>query len=99
MRIKVQTDYNKYPAGTKLHLIERFRDRNFTVGMAQELADWLRTRPVAPDLQESPAGWHKKFSSFTVCGEGELLKTIFTIYAPGTPRGGSIDLDRWPADH
>jgi hypothetical protein len=62
--------------------------------MAQELAGWLQTRPSAPDLQESPAGWHKKFSSFMVCGESELLKTLFTICSLGTPRQKSVDLDQ-----
>jgi hypothetical protein len=95
MPIRVQTDYHKYPSGIRKHLVERFRDRRFVSGMAQELADWLQTRPSAPDLRESPAGWHKKFSSFTVCGEGEFVKTVFTIYAPGTPRPGSVDLERW----
>jgi hypothetical protein len=95
MPIKVQTNYHKYPAAIQQHLIERIRDRRFLPGMAQELADWLQTRPSAPDLRESPAGWHRKFSSFTVCGEGEFLKTLFTIYAPGTPRQSSIDLDQW----
>lgn len=100
MQIKVQTDYHKYPSAIKQHLILRFRDRRFSAGMAQELADWLRTRPIAPDLHESPAGWHKKFSSFTVCGEGEFVKTLFTIYSPGLPRKGSVDLDRWePSEH
>jgi hypothetical protein len=93
MPIKVQTNYHKYPAGIKQHLVERIRDRGFLPGMAQELANWLQTRPSAPDLRESPDGWHKKFSSFTVCGEGEFLKTLFTIYSPGTPRRGSVDLD------
>ncbi len=60
--------------------------------MAQELASWLQTRPSAPDLRESPAGWYKRFSSFTVCGEGEFVKTLFTIYSP---RKASIDLDEW----
>jgi len=92
MPIRVQTAYNKYPTSIKQHLIQRFRDRNFTSGMAQELADWLRTRPLVPDQLESPAGWHKKFSSFTVCGEGEFLKTLFTIYNPGSPRKLSVDL-------
>jgi hypothetical protein len=95
MPIKVQTDYRKYPAAIKLHLIERIRDRRFLPAMAHELADWLATRPSAPDLQESPAGWHIKFPSFTICGEGEFLKTLFTIYAPGNPRKGSIDLTQW----
>lgn len=93
MPTKVQTDYRKYPVAIKQHLIERIRDRRFLPGMAQELAVW--TRPFAPDLEESPAGWHKKFSSFTVCGEGEFLKTLFTIYFPGTPRQKSVDLDEW----
>jgi hypothetical protein len=92
MPVSVQTDYHKYPTSIQQHLIQRFRDRRFTAGMAQELADWLKTRPVAPSLQESPAGWHKKFVSFTVCGEGEFIKTVFTIYAPGTPRKNSVDL-------
>jgi hypothetical protein len=99
MPIEVERDYHKYPSAIKQHLIERFRDRRFTAGMAQELADWLRTRPIAPSLKEPPAGWHKKFSSFTVCGEREFLKTLFTIYAPGTPRKGSVDLDHWPPTH
>jgi hypothetical protein len=63
--------------------------------MARELANWLQTRPFAPDHDESPAGWHKNFSSFTVCGEGEFVKTLFTIYSPGKPRKGSIDLDSY----
>jgi hypothetical protein len=93
MPVKVQTNYHKYPFAIKQHLIERIRDRRFLPGMAEELADWLQTRPSAPDLHESQAGWHKKFSSFTVCGEGEFVKTLFTIYSPGRPREGSLDLD------
>jgi hypothetical protein len=35
------------------------------------LARWLDTEP------EVPAGrWFKKFTGFTVCGEGELIKTF-----------------------
>jgi hypothetical protein len=93
MPVKVQTNYHKYPSAIKQHLVERIRDRRFLPGMAQELASWLQTRPSAPDLHESPAGWHKKFSSFMVCGEGEFVKTLFTIYSPGRPREGSFDLD------
>ena len=49
----------------------------------------------APDLEEAPEGWHKFFDSFTICGEDKCIKTLFTIYAPGKPRRGSVDLDRW----
>jgi len=95
MPVKVQTNYHKYPFAIKQHLIERIRDRRFLPGTAQELANWLQTRSSAPDLDESPAGWHKKFSSFTVCGEGEVVKTLFKIYSPGRPREGSLDLHEW----
>jgi hypothetical protein len=93
MPIKVETNYHNYPAAIKHHLIQRIRDRRFLPGMAIELANWLQTRPSAPDSSESPAGWYKKFSSFTVCGEGQFIKTLFTIYSPGTPRKGSVELD------
>jgi hypothetical protein len=43
----------------------------------------------------SSVRWHKKFNSFTILGEGECIKTVFTIYAPGNPRPDSVDLDRW----
>lgn len=95
MPIRVQTDYHKYPVAIKEHLIQRFRDRRFTAGMAVEMADWLRTRPMVPDIAEAPMGWYKKFRSFVLCGEGQFVKTLFTIYAPGSPRKGSVDLDQW----
>jgi len=63
--------------------------------MALELDAWLKTGPEAPDLQEAPGGWHKVFHSFTICGEDECIKTVFTIYAPGKPRRNSVDLDEW----
>ena len=94
MPVRVQTNYHKYPDPIKRHLVERIRDRRFLPAMAEEMAKWLQTRPSVPDLVESPAGWHKKFSSFTVCGEGEFVKTLFTIYSPGSPREDSVDLDR-----
>jgi hypothetical protein len=67
--------------------------------MAEELDSWLKTGPSAPDFNESPsgAGWHKRFGSFTILGEGECIKTVFTIYAPGKPRPHSVDLDEWAA--
>jgi hypothetical protein len=68
--------------------------RQFLVPMAVELDAWLKTGPEAPDLEEAPHGWHKLFGSFIIC-EGECIKTLFTIYAPGKPRRGSIDLDEW----
>ena len=37
------------------------------------LADWLDTNPMVP------AGrWFKRFPAMTVCGEGELVKTVLS---------------------
>jgi len=69
--------------------------RQFLASMAVELDEWLKSNPEAPHLEEVPEGWHKFFDSFTICGEDECIKTLFTIYAPGKPRRGSVDLDRW----
>jgi hypothetical protein len=63
--------------------------------MAIELDAWLKARPLAPDLEEAPQGWHKNFGSFLICGEGDCIKTLYTIYAPGKPRPKSVDLDEW----
>ncbi len=63
--------------------------------MAMELDEWLKGSPEAPDLEEAPQGWHKFFDSFTICGEGGCIKTLFTIYVPGDPRRGGVNLDEW----
>jgi len=77
------------------HLRQRVDERGFVRPMAKELDEWLMSGPYAPDLNEAPAGWYKKFASFTILGEGECIKTLFTIYAPGNPRPNSVDLDEW----
>ena len=44
------------------------------------LAQWLDTEPDVPEGQ-----WYKRFSGMTVCGEGELIKTLLL---PGqAPKG------------
>ena len=50
----------------------------------QLLYHWLATDP------EVPAGrWFKRFASFTLCGEGELVKTFLL---PGqAPDGEEVD--------
>jgi hypothetical protein len=63
--------------------------------MAIELDEWLKSNPEAPDRKDAPDGWHKFFDSFTICGEGQCIKTLFTIYAPGNPRRDSVNLEEW----
>src|SRR5580700_9451858 len=77
------------------HLLDRVDQRRFLAPMAIELDEWLKSKPEAPAVKDAPAGWHKFFDSFTICGEGECIKTLFTIYAPGKPRRGSVDLEKW----
>jgi hypothetical protein len=77
------------------HLRQRVDERTFIRPMADELDAWLKSGPYAPDMKEAQSGWHKKFNSFTILGEGECIKTVFTIYAPGNSRPDSVDLDLW----
>ncbi len=37
------------------------------------LADWLDTNPIVPSGQ-----WFKRFPEMTICGEGELVKTVLS---------------------
>jgi hypothetical protein len=53
------------------HLIDRMKQREVTLADIQSLAAWLDTSP------EVPAGpWFKRFPTFVVCGQGELVKTF-----------------------
>ena len=83
------------PREVREHLRKRVDERQFLLPMAMDLDAWLKTGPLAPDLKEAPDGWHKDFGSFTICGEGECIKTLYTIYAPGKPRRLSVDLNEW----
>ena len=53
------------------HLLDRIHSRKIPATQLELLAKWLDAEP------EVPAGqWYKPFSGMTVCGEGELVKTI-----------------------
>ncbi len=53
------------------HLLERVEDRGISMTSLAELRDWVDSNP------EIPAGrWFKRFSTFTLCGEGPLTKTF-----------------------
>ena len=93
--VRIRSDIGNYPPGVRKHLLERIEQRTLLKPMAEEFSAWLRTGPSAPDLEEAPSGWYKPFPSFTVLGEAELIKSLYTIYAPGKPRRGSVNLDEW----
>ena len=53
------------------HLLDRIARRNLSADKLGLLADWLRAEPEVPEGR-----WFKRFAGFTVCGEGELIKTF-----------------------
>jgi hypothetical protein len=62
------------------HLLDRVQSRALPASQLELLAHWLDTEPDVPEGQ-----WYKRFSGMTVCGEGELIKTLLL---PGqAPKG------------
>lgn len=53
------------------HLLDRRRKWGISYDEVAALATWLQTDPEVPDGK-----WFKDFSSFLVCGQGELIKTF-----------------------
>ena len=53
------------------HLIERFRDGRVSIEDFTELKHWLESEPDVPSGK-----WYKRFTRFTLAGEGELPKTF-----------------------
>ena len=65
------------------HLLERIQSRKIPATQLALLATWLDTEPDVPE-----GAWYKRFSAMTVCGEGELIKTLFL---PGhAPKGKRV---------
>lgn len=65
------------------HLLDRIHSRKIPATQLELLAKWLDTEPDVPEGQ-----WYKRFSSMTVCGEGELVKTFLV---PGQhPKGERV---------
>lgn len=72
---------HKLPPPLLVHLLTRMRERNISHEQIILLARWLDTEPQVPDGK-----WFKRFPGFTVCGEGELIKTFLL---PGQIPDGS----------
>jgi hypothetical protein len=61
----------RLPERLLVHLLTRVRERSISYEQLILLAHWLDTEP------EAPAGrWFKRFPGFTICGEGEYVKTF-----------------------
>jgi len=59
------------PPSVLAHLLLRMRQRSISSEQIVSLSRWLDVEPEVPDGK-----WFKKFADFTVCGEGELIKTF-----------------------
>ena len=53
------------------HLLDRIKSRQISAEQLGLLAEWLDSMPDVPEGR-----WFKRFSGMTVCGEGELIKTL-----------------------
>ncbi len=61
----------KVPEPLLVHLLTRMRQRNISNDQIILLARWLDAEPEVPEGK-----WFKQFPGMTVCGEGELVKTL-----------------------
>lgn len=61
----------KLPERLLVHLLSRMRQRSISHDQLILLARWLDTEPEVP-----AARWFKRFPGFTVCGEGDLVRTF-----------------------
>lgn len=74
---------SKLPEPLLRHLLARMRQRGIAFDQIAELARWMDTEPDV-----SNGKWFKKFANFTICGEGDLVKTFLL---PGqVPEGEQI---------
>ena len=61
----------KLPPAIFFHLLERADERRITYEHLEDLYRWMASDPTVPGGK-----WFKRFPNFTVCGEGELIKTF-----------------------
>jgi hypothetical protein len=61
----------KLPQALLVHLLARVRQRHISEEQVVLLARWLDTEPQVPQDK-----WFRRFPGFTVCGQGELIKTF-----------------------
>ena len=55
------------------HLADRLRLRRISADDLIALRDWLDSNPEVPK-----GDWFKIFDNFSICGKGELIKTLLS---------------------
>lgn len=73
----------RLPFALMRHLRDRVRERELGSEQLVLLALWLDANPEVPEGQ-----WFKRFPGMTVCGEGEMVKTL--LLPIQTPYGQEV---------
>jgi hypothetical protein len=63
--------FSNLPRAVWQHILDRVAEREISLSDLHRLQDWVQSEPSAP-----AGDWHKDFGSFTLCGSGELPKTV-----------------------
>ena len=62
---------SKLPPAVLAHLLQRVAQRNITQADLMTLLEWIEGNPTVPSEP-----WFKRFGTFTICGEGDLILTF-----------------------
>jgi hypothetical protein len=65
------------------HLLDRVQARSIQTSQPELLSKWLDGEPEVPE-----GLWYKRFSGITVCGDGELIKTL--LLPSHAPKGKRV---------
>lgn len=60
------------------HILLRIQERGITPQDLKLMAAWMDREPIVPK-----GVWFKRFDTFILCGEGELVKTVLTSKQTG----------------
>ena len=61
------------PPALMAHLLDRVIAREITLANLHEMQKWIETDPTVP-----VDDWYKRFGTFSICGNGPLVKTFLT---------------------
>ena len=73
------TSWSHLPIAIRDHLVERMRDRKFSLNDLNQRRIWIESKPDVPE-----GLWYKDFGSFKLCGEGSYPKTFLLAGQPAT---------------
>jgi len=65
------------------HLLDRVIAREITTANLHQMQKWLATNPTVP-IDD----WYKRFGTFSICGQGPLVKTF--LAASQVPIGTEV---------